>query len=237
MLRPKPEADSYDRYEGARSQTKTYVATMEPWESFGWMLRVEAEKRGYLQAKAKLLIADGAQHIRTLKNDHFPEAEMILDWPHATEHLSASSKAAFGEGTQAAREWYEEYRELLWKGKRDEIIRELERLSKKIGFPEKGESDASGRAMLYRNAYSYFPNNYDAIDYPRFRSKGWPIGSGVAEGAVKQFALRMKGTEKFWNVSESGAEEMLALCALYHSEDDRWKCYWKARAKPYDVPA
>ena len=234
---PKPEADSYDRYEGARSQTKTYVATMEPWESFGWMLRVEAEKRGYLQAKAKLLIADGAQHIRTLKNDHFPEAEMILDWPHATEHLSASSKAAFGEGTQAAREWYEEYRELLWKGKRDEIIRELERLSKKIGFPEKGESDASGRAMLYRNAYSYFPNNYDAIDYPRFRSKGWPIGSGVAEGAVKQFALRMKGTEKFWNVSESGAEEMLALCALYHSEDDRWKCYWKARAKPYDVPA
>ena len=68
------------------------------------------------------------------------------------------------------------------------------------------------------------------MDYPSFRAKGWPIGSGVAEGAVKQFALRIKGSEKFWNVS--GAEEMLALCALYHSEDGRWQRYWQDRAQP-----
>jgi hypothetical protein len=232
---PNPEAACYEKYEGARAQTKTYVATMESWESFGWMLRVEAEKRGYLVAKEKLLIADGAQPIRTLKNDQFPEAKMILDWPHATEHLSASSKAAFGEGTPKAAEWYGQYRDLLWEGKRDEILRELQKLSQEIGFPEEGEPETSARNILYRNAYSYFPNNYDAIDYPTFRSKGWPLASGVAEGAVKQFALRMKGSEKFWNISQTGAEEMLALCALYHSEDGRWKRHWKARAAPYVV--
>jgi hypothetical protein len=100
--------------------------------------------------------------------------------------------------------------------------------------------------VLHQNAYSYFPNNQDAMDYPGFRAKGWPIGSGAVEGAVKQFALRLKGSEKFWNLGgpgpetededagplQMGAEEMLALCALYHSEDGRWQRHWEQRGRP-----
>ena len=72
------------------------------------------------------------------------------------------------------------------------------------------------------------------MDYPRFRAEGWPIGSGVAEGAVKQFGMRLKGSEKFWNGFGCGlgAEEMLALCALHRSEDGRWHEYWRRRAQP-----
>ena len=33
------------------------------------------------------------------------------------------------------------------------------------------------------------------MDYPTFRRKGWPIGSGVTESAVNQFNKRVKGTE------------------------------------------
>ena len=59
----------------------------------------------------------------------------------------------------------------------------------------------------------------------------------------------MKGSEKFWNIGglqpdpnelesdadsspETGAEEMLALCALYRSEDGRWQKHWEERARP-----
>ncbi|MBI4801674.1 MAG: hypothetical protein HY796_04025 [Elusimicrobia bacterium] len=83
------------------------------------------------------------------------------------------------------------------------------------------------------------------MDYPRFQALGWPIGSGVVEGAVKQFAKRLKGTEKFWNVydwenpeaaNSAGVEEMLTLCALYFSEDGRWDRYWQQRAAvPYPL--
>jgi hypothetical protein len=66
------------------------------------------------------------------------------------------------------------------------------------------------------------------------------------EGGVKQLALRMKGSEKFWNIggidldaetaetgcSQTGAEEMLALLALYESEDGRWQRHWEQRGKP-----
>lgn len=228
---PQPHA-AHGNYQGAQARTKTFVATMEPWESFGWMLRLEAGARGYLKAKVKLFLADGARHIRELKNLQFPEATFILDWAHAAQHLADCAKAAFGEGTQEAQNGYEAYKEMLWEGKRDEIIAELQKHSQRLGAPEKGEPDASPRKLLHQNAYSYFPNNRDAMDYPAFRAKGWPIGSGVAEGAVKQFAKRLKGSEKFWNVCNMGAEEMLALCALYFSEDGRWDEHWRRRRDP-----
>lgn len=227
-------------YEGAKAQTKTYVATMEDWEAMGWMLRLEAERRGYSGAKARVFVADGAKHIRELKNLQFPEAVFILDWAHAVGHLSDCSKAAFGEGSDEAMRWYERHKQMLWDGKGDAIIKNLRRLSEKAGPPRDSDMEASPRRILYQNAFSYFPNNEEAMDYPAFRAKGWPIGSGVAEGAIKQFGLRMKGSEKFWNgldeaalnPERTGAEEMLALCALYRSQDGRWDCYWRKRAQP-----
>lgn len=238
----------YGEYRGAKAKVKTYVATMQPWDCFGWMLRLEAERRGYLKAEARLFLADGAPHIREMKNTHFPEAIFGLDWAHGTGHLGDCSKAIFGEGTDESRGWYREHRDMLWEGKRDEIIAELEKQSRRLGEPKEGEPGSSPRVVLYRNAFSYFPNNRDAMDYPSFRAKGWPIGSGVVEGAVKQFAMRVKGSEKFWNPGvelgaptlekdlprpeETGAEEMLALAALYHSEDGRWQRHWDTRGRP-----
>ena len=243
----KPQAEAArGEYQGAKAKVKTYVATMRPWESFGWMLRLEAERRGYAKAKTKLFLADGAGHIRELKNLQFPEATFILDWAHAAGHLSESAKAAFGEGTDEAGQWYREHREALWNGGVEGIIRDLEKLSARVGPPQKGDPAGSPRKVLHQNATSYFPNNKSAVDYPAFRAKGWPIGSGVVEGAVKQFGLRMKGSEKFWNVggidpdredqeetcSQTGAEEMLALGALYHCEDGRWQKHWEQRGQP-----
>lgn len=227
---PQPDPScSQEEYQGAVARTKTYVATMQSWEEMGWFLRLEAEQRGYCQAKEKVFIADGARLIRELKNLHFPEATFILDWPHVVEHLMECAKAAFGEGTPHCRKWFLRNKQLLWDGKINKIIEQLQKLSVLAGPPAKGDTDSSSRVVLHRNANSYFPNNKAAMNYPFFRSKGWPLGSGVAEGAVKQFALRIKGSEKFWNIP--GAEEMLALSALYHSQDDRWTKYWLHRSQ------
>lgn len=245
IARPDQNA-AYGKYKGAEAQTKTYCATMQPWERFGWMLRMEAEARGYIKAKVKLFLADGAKHIRDLKDLQFPEAIFILDWPHAAGHLSNSAKAAFGEGTKEADDWYAKHKLMLWNGKRDDLIADLRQLSERVGPPKADDPDTHPRKTVHRDAFSYFPENYEAINYPVFRQKGWPIGSGVAEAAVKQFALRLKGSEKFWNVwdtngrgtekiwtsLETGAEEMLAMCTLYYCEDDRWNQYWRRRSEP-----
>jgi ribosomal protein L37E len=239
IAKPQPRVERGE-YHGAQARTKTFVASLQPWRAFGGMLRLEAEQRGYGKATTRLFVADGARHIRELQKEHFHETLFILDWGHAAEHVSDCAKAVFGEGTEQARRAYEEYRDLLWNGQRDELIAELQKRSKRLGEPRDGDPEGSPRKTLYQNGYSYFPNNRDAIDYPTFRARGWPIGSGVAEASVKQFARRLKGSEKFWNdfdpqgkgTFKTGAEEMLALCALYHCEDGRWQRHWERRSQP-----
>jgi len=58
VAKPQPNAAAGE-YRGAKAKTKTYEATMQPWDAFGWMLRFEAERRGYGKAKTRLFLADG----------------------------------------------------------------------------------------------------------------------------------------------------------------------------------
>ena len=231
--RKDPAAREAPEYDGAKALMKTYAATMQSWEEFGYMLRVEAHKRGYMEAKEKLFISDGAQSLRTFRQDHFREATFILDWYHAVEHLSGCAKAAFGENTEECVAWYKRVKKKLWLGDLDGVIASIEKESVRVGKPQPKEHESSPRVILHRNI-GYFSDNREGMDYPRFRAEGWPIGSGVAEGAVKQFGMRLKGSEKFWNGFGfgPGAEEMLALCALHRSEDGRWQEYWRRRAQP-----
>jgi len=232
--RKDPDAAEAEKYEGAKAGTKTFAASLAGWEEFGWMLCVEALKRGYRTAKEKLFISDGAQSLRTLRQTHFADAVFILDWYHVVEHLADCAKAAFGEGSEECARWYKRMKRKLWEGNMDAIVRAIEKESARVGKPAAKETEKSPRVILHRNI-GYFNENRKGLDYPRFRAEGWPIGSGVAEGAVKQFGMRLKGTEKFWNGFGfgMGAEEMLALCALHRSEDDRWKQHWRRRSLPY----
>lgn len=229
-----PEARNVEKYDGAKAQVKTFAASLTDWDEFGYMLCVEAMKRGYAEAKEKLFISDGALSLRTLRQDHFPTATFILDWYHAVEHLSGCAKAAFGEGTEECVAWYKRVKKKLWMGDLDGVIGAIEKESARIGKPQPNEHEGSPRVILHRNV-GYFSDNRKGMDYPRFRTEGWPIGSGVAEGAVKQFGMRLKGSEKFWNGFGCGlgAEEMLALCAIHRSEDGRWQDYWRRRSQPY----
>ena len=234
MPRKDEAAVTAEKYEGARAKIKTYVASMTSWEAFGWMLCVEAARRGYQRAKEKIFISDGAEALKSLREMHFKDAVFILDWYHAAEHVSDCAKAAFGRNTDECRRWYERVKKKLWAGDVDGVLAAIEKESLRVGKPQPQEESASPRVVLHRNL-GYFANHRKGLDYPRFRAQGWPIGSGIAEGAVKQFGMRLKGSEKFWNGfgCGMGADEMLALCALHRSEDERWKTYWDRRSQPY----
>lgn len=215
--------------EGGRGPQKlvtTHLATAQSVKAFGPLARVEAERRGLRQAQEVIALGDGGNWIDPLLAAHFHVLARIIDWFHASEHLWNCAKAAYGAGTAEAARCAEQLEALLWDGKVERVIAELSALSQQLGPP--GETDPAGspRRVLANNV-AYFTTHQTHMNYPEYRRRGWPIGSGETEAAVKQFNKRIKGTEQFW--STDGVEAILGLRGLWLSQDDRWSRYWDNR--------
>jgi hypothetical protein len=212
----------------------THVGTLEKAEAFGRMARVEAERRGVNQARQVIGIGDCGNWIDPIIEREFPGIPRVADWAHAEEHLHECGRAVCGPNEAAAEALSKPWVELLWNGKVERLIEKLKTESEKLGRPRKTDGDTHPRRVLARNV-GYFENNKDHMNYPEYRSKGWPIGSGNTEAAAKQFNKRLKGTEQFWQ--PNGAEAILCLRAMWLSQDERWRRYWSARPAYLKRPA
>ena len=179
-----------------------------------------------------IVMGDFAGWVDTAASVRFARYPRVGDWDHATEHLWEAARAARGphdpqspggggpgEGAGGAAVG----RQGVWRwpggcgpggGGAG--------AGAGVGRP-RAPAAGAGRAGRLLPA-----NNAPHMDYPEYRRRGWPIGSGNTEAGVKQFNKRVKGTEQFW--SEPGVEAILALRALWVSQDQRWETYWLSRA-------
>lgn len=205
----------------------TYLATLEGSEGFGKMVRVEAERRGLSRAATTLAIGDGGNWIDPLIDRERLYDRRIIDYYHAVEHLYEAGRAAMGRDSPEATTLAEELKDHLWNGRVATVIATLGAHSERLGAPQGGDGQEHPRRVLANNV-GYFTRHQHHMDYPEYRRKGWPIGSGTTEAGVKQFNKRVKGTDQFW--SKTGVEDILALRALWLSQDDRWHRYWSTRA-------
>jgi hypothetical protein len=201
----------------------TFVATMGDARAIAPLARMEAERRGIRNAVEVIGIHDGGNWIDPLWEQRFACHARILDYYHALEHLNDSAKAAFPGNAQQAAILGKDLEMLLWDGKTDLLLAKLGELSSQAGEPSESDPASHPRKVLATNV-GYFQKHKDQIDYPTYRAKGWPIGSGITESGVKLFGKRVKGTEQFWNVT--GAETILALRSKWLSEDEQSKYYW-----------
>jgi hypothetical protein len=208
----------------------TCLATMRDAKAFGLMARLEAERRGIRNAVQVIGIHDGGNWIDPLWEQHFGCHVRILDYYHASEHLHEAAKAAAAviAGKQAE-PLAEQLVTLLWDGRVEPLLNQLRQLSGEAGEPQASDAANHPRQVLAKTA-GYFQCHREQIDYPGYRAKGWPIGSGITESGVKLFGKRVKGTEQFWNVP--GAEAIMALRSKWLSEDEQSKHYWLGRGSP-----
>lgn len=221
--------DGKDPADGGTAPQKlvtTHVATARSVKAFGPLARVEAERRGLRQAQQVIALGDGGNWIDPLLAAFFHVPARIIDWYHASEHLWDCAKAAHGAGTPEAARRAERLEALLWDRQVERVIAELSAQAQQLGPSEECDPPGCPRRVLANNI-AYFTTHKDHMNYPEYRRRGWPIGSGETEAAVKQFNKRVKGTEQFW--STDGVEAILGLRALWLSQDDRWTNYWENR--------
>ena len=202
--------------------SSTYVATLAKSRKFGVLARVEAERCGIRQAQEVVILGDGAAWIDTIAEEHFGSHQRIVDYYHAAERLCDCAKAVRpGKPEPLAKRW----KSLMYEGKHPRLLRGLQRQVTRVGTVQKNDPPNHPRRILAENL-TYFQRHAHQMNYPEYRARGWPIGSGVTESGVKLFNKRVKGTDQFWNIKgEKGVEAILALRALRLSQDDRWRYY------------
>ena len=70
----------------------------------------------------------------------------------------------------------------------------------------------------------YFEKFGDTMNYPEYRAKGWPIGSGSVESACGRIGERVKHARMRW--TRPGANALHTIKAAMMSEDGRWERRW-----------
>ena len=195
-----------------------YVARQRPLAELAEPLRRQAGQVGMDAAERWLAISDGGSGLEDFLRDNFGRVEeVILDFWHVAEYLGDLSRALHPGREAEAQAWRSQWCGWL---KAEGGAAVLERLR---GLDLKGVGRAA--RAVYREVVGYFENQGHRLDYPRYRAKGWQIGSGPVESACKTVVgQRMKGGGMRWG--EDGADAVAHLRALFRSEKGAWEAFW-----------
>lgn len=169
----------------------------------------------------RIALCDGARGLWSYidESPQFEGYEKLVDYHHASEHLSKAAEAIFGKGSAKAQQWYDKYCEKI-----------------------QGEDGGAGRAVHSMDYYAqtaklsksrlrdlqtertFFERNQHRMQYARFRANGWPIGSGPVEAGCKSVVkTRLCRSGMRW--SREGGQHILSLRTFVKS--NRWDAMWE----------
>jgi len=135
--------------------------------------------------------------------------EWVVDYYHACQYITKMAEALFGEG-RAAQAWAAKMRRWLKHKPRGihRVLHSAAALRQRRGL--------TGLAGAFDKAYNYLSKRIRYLDYPDYRRRHLPIGSGVTEACCKTvFTQRMKQSGMSWGI-ESG-QAIVDLRVVYLS--------------------
>lgn len=192
---------------------KQVVWGQEDLGTFAASLFRLACEHGYRDADEKIFIADGGEWCWGIHDKYFADADGILDWYHASEHVWDCGKVL--HSADDVKPWVDEGLELL-RTKGGEGL--LDWLQPQL-------SGLRGRKRKAMNSLlGYFRSRVGLTNYPAYRENNCQIGSGMIESTAKQLVgIRLKGPGMHW--SPIGASAVTALKA--HNINNNWHNLWK----------
>jgi len=174
-------------------------------------LAVECEARDSPHKKELICLLDGEKQFWDLRTEWLVRAVGILDIFHVNVRLWGVAHCFHREDSPEAKGFVGRYLRMLLEGKVDTVIRSFRQLLATRRL-------ADEKCKRLRATITYYNNNRQHMHYDEYLAAGYPIGSGVAEGACGHLVKdRLDGTGMRWCLD--GAPAMLHLRALYLNGD------------------
>ena len=184
--------------------------TDEGPSEFGQRVDREARRRGFDQARRRVVLGDGAPWIWNLADELFPGAIQVVDLFHAKGHLWDVAKAIYGAGSDLGEQWAKQRRDDLDEGKIDAVLAAL-----RVHAKHNDEA---------RKCVDYVTRNQDRMRYPLFREQGVCTSTGVVEAGCKTaIGTRLKRSGMHWTVPGADAITALRCCKLSGRFEDFWE--------------
>ena len=181
----------------------------------------EAERRDPTHQRTWVALVDGNNHqIETVKAQSAArgiEVPIIVDFVHVLEYLWAAAWCFFAEADPAAEHWVRDRAIAVLDGAARAVATGLRRraTAQRLTASKRKKADQAAR---------YLTNKAHYLDYPTALNAGWPIATGVIEGACRYLVKdRMDITGARW--SAQGAETVLKLRAIRANDD--FDDYWR----------
>jgi hypothetical protein len=144
-------------------------------------------------------------------------ATIVIDFIHVLEYLWKAAWSFFDKGDPASEEWVADQARKVLCSKSAQVAAGIRRRATTYGYStaERAGADECAR---------YLDNKKDYLGYATALDKGWPIATGIIEGAARWLVKdRMDITGARWGLE--GAEAILKLRALIASGDI--DAYWR----------
>ena len=181
----------------------------------------EAERRDPRHSHAWVALVDGNNHqidrIAAEAGARGIDVVILCDWIHVLEYLWSGAWSFFAEGDPAAEDWVHEKAIEVLSGRASVVAAAIRRKATTLGLDDdtRKNADVCADYLLAKAPY---------LDYPTALAAGWPIATGVIEGAVRHVVRdRMDVTGARWGLD--GAEAVIKLRAL--RANDCWPQYWR----------
>ena len=177
---------------------------------FDW-LGQELQQRDPREKRTVVAIMDGETKLRDLQEMKLKRAIGILDIWHVTEYLYDLAYCFYRDGSKQAEAFVETYLRKLLEGKVNRVIGGIRQMATKRDL-------AQPKWDKVEDCLAYFAVRSEYMKYDEYLAAGYPIGSGVVEGACRHLVKdRMEKAGMRWRIA--GAQAILSLRAIYVNDD------------------
>jgi len=184
---------------------------------------LEAQQRDPKQKREWVVLIDGLPHQISLIKKVMKKLEVnvtiVMDFIHVLEYLWKAAWCFFEKGDNAVEQWIAEKAVNILNGDCAQVAKGIRISATKQGITDRENIDKCADYLL---------NNKGRLQYGDALKQGFPIATGVIEGACRHLINdRLDITGARWSLD--GAESILKLRSLKSSGD--FESYWEHHKK------